>query len=220
MMVDMGISVLDLSAYVGLLAVGAITLNIFLGTLLIFRYSPVRQWPHRRFNYFRLHNWCGYTALLAAIVHPLILLLNVRPKFRFIDLIYPVHSPLQPLENTVGALSLYLLAIVVITSYFRIILGRRVWKAFHFSIYVAAVALFFHSLLTDPDLNTGRVDWFDGGKIFVELCAVLVTLMGLWRWRHARKQNARLIPPARPPAAKYSPAPVATESPLNGTRRT
>jgi predicted ferric reductase len=215
----MGISVLDLSAYVGLLAVGAITLNIFLGTLLIFRYSPFRQWPHRRFNYFRLHNWCGYIALVAAIAHPLILLLNLRPKFRFVDLLYPVHSPLQPLENTVGALSLYLLAIVVITSYFRIALGRRLWKAFHFSIYVAAVALFFHSLLTDPDLKTGRVDWLDGGKIFVELCAVLVTLMALWRWRHARKQNAHSIPPARPPETKYSPSAAATNSSLDHTRQ-
>jgi len=51
------ITVLDLSAYVGLTAVGAITLNMLLGTLMIFRYSPVRQWPHRRFNYFRLHNF-------------------------------------------------------------------------------------------------------------------------------------------------------------------
>ena len=190
-MLPLHISVLDLSAYLGLTAVGAVTLNMFLGTLLVFRYSPVRQWPHRRFNYFRLHNWCGYLALLAAIVHPLVLLLNTRPKFRVSDVVYPVHSPLQPLENTVGAISLYLLAVVVITSYFRTVLSRRVWKAFHFSIYMAAVTLFFHSLLTDPDLNTGRVDWLDGGKIFVELCAVVVAVMAFWRWRHGKRQIAR-----------------------------
>ena len=48
------ITVLDLSAYVGLLAVGA-TLNMLLGLLMAYRYSPHRSWPHRRFNYFRLH---------------------------------------------------------------------------------------------------------------------------------------------------------------------
>jgi hypothetical protein len=61
-------TVLDLSAYVGLAAVGAVTLNMLLGTLMAFRYSPVRQWPHRRFNYFRLHNLSGYAALSLAVL--------------------------------------------------------------------------------------------------------------------------------------------------------
>jgi hypothetical protein len=50
----MSLTVLDLSAYVGLVAVGAVTLNMLLGVLMAFRYSPHRSWPHRRFNYFRV----------------------------------------------------------------------------------------------------------------------------------------------------------------------
>src|ERR1700687_218768 len=162
------ISILDISAYLGLAAVGAVTLNMLLGMLMAFRYSPMRHWPHRRFNYFRLHNRCGYIALGAAMLHAATLLLNKAPKFRLLDLVYPLHSLSQPLENTVGAVALYLLVIVVITSYFRTRLGRRLWKAFHFSIYAAAAALFFHSLLTDPELKNAPVDWLDGGEIFVE----------------------------------------------------
>src|ERR1700688_4943542 len=116
----MGISVLDLSSYIGLVAVAAVTLNMVLGVLMAFRYSPLRSWPHRRFNYFGLHNWCGYIALVTSILHPLTLLLNKTPKFGVIDLLYPVHSPSQPLENTIGAIALYLVAVVVITFYFRI----------------------------------------------------------------------------------------------------
>src|SRR6266702_35917 len=37
----MGLTVLDLSAYVGLLAVGAVTLNLLLGMLMAFRYAPL-----------------------------------------------------------------------------------------------------------------------------------------------------------------------------------
>ena len=51
------LTVLDLSAYVGLAAVGAVTLNMLVGLLMAFRYRPHRSWPHRRFNYFRFHNW-------------------------------------------------------------------------------------------------------------------------------------------------------------------
>src|SRR5690242_16856705 len=120
----MSLTVLDLSAYVGLGAVGAVTLNLLLGMLMAFRYSPHRSWPHRRFNYFRLHDWSGYVALSVSLLHPAILLLNKDPRFRVTDLLYPVRSPSQPLENTIGAIAFYLLAFVVVTSYLRLQLGR------------------------------------------------------------------------------------------------
>src|ERR1700693_5633890 len=148
----MGISILDLSAYIGLAAVAALTLNMVLGILMAFRYNPVRSWPYRRFNYFRLHNWLGYVALVASMLHPALLLLNKKPAFSVRDLLFPVHSPSQPLENTVGAVALFLLAFVVVTSYSRLMLGGRLCKSFRFGIYIAAVPLFFHSLLTDPDV--------------------------------------------------------------------
>ena len=184
------ITVLDLSAYIGLTAVGAVTLNMLLGTLMAFRYSPVRQWPHRHFNYFRLHNISGYLALSLAVVHPIVLLFDKTARFRVIDLLYPVHSPSQPLENTIGAIALYVVAIVVATSYLRIRLGRRVWKAFHFTIYVAAAALFWHSLFTDPALKNSPVDWLDGGKLFVEACLLTILVTGVLRWRHSVRRVA------------------------------
>lgn len=187
-------TILDLCAYVGLAAVGVITVNILLGILMVFRYSPVRSWPHRRLNYFRLHTWSGYVALFLSIAHPLILLLNKDPRFRIRDLAFPVHSPSQPLENTVGALALYLTAFLVITSYYRVQLGRRLWKAFHFSIYFTGAALFFHSLLTEPALKgVSAIDWLDGGKVFVEFCFLLVLVAGCLRYRrHRLKRTAAL----------------------------
>lgn len=188
----MSVTVLDLSAYVGLAAVGMVTLNLLLGMLMAFRYSPHRSWPHRRFNYFRLHNWSGYIALSVSLLHPAILLLNKDPRFRLLDLVYPVRSRSQPIENTVGAIALYLLAFVVVTSYLRLRLGRHLWKSFHFSIYFATAALFFHSLFSDPALKGDPIDWFDGGKVFVESCFVLIAVISLIRWRHSRKKAALL----------------------------
>jgi methionine sulfoxide reductase heme-binding subunit len=184
----MGISILDLSAYVGLVAVGAVTINLLLGMLMAFRYSPVRYWPHRRINYFQLHNWTGYIALFVAILHPIVLLFNKTTRFRVVDLVFPVHSPSQPLENTIGAVALYMVAIVVVTSYFRARLGRPLWKAFHFSVYVAAAALFWHSIFTDPELKNSPVDWFDGGKVFVEICVVVILVVSSLRWLYSRRK--------------------------------
>lgn len=186
----LGITILDLSAYFGLAALGAVVLNMFLGILMAFRYSPVRQWPHRHFNYFGLHNWSGYIALSLAAVHPLLLLLNKAPKFRLLDIAYPVNSPSQPLENTLGAVALYMIAVIVVTSYFRIRLGRRLWRSFHLTIYIAAVAIFWHCLFTDPNLKNAP-DWLDGGKIFVELCVAAIVIVAFLRWRHSRKSSPR-----------------------------
>jgi methionine sulfoxide reductase heme-binding subunit len=190
----MGITLLDLCAYLGLVAVGAVTINMLLGTLMVFRYSPVRSWPHKRFNYFRLHTWTGYFALFFAVAHPLVLLFIKSPEFRVLDLIYPVHSPQQPLENTLGAIALYILAVMLVTSYLRIRLGRRVWKAFHFTVYLGAIALFWHSLFTDPNLNRSPIDWLDGGKLFVESCTAVILFTGLLRWRHSRAKSRRPSP--------------------------
>lgn len=187
----MDITVNDLCAYVGLVAVGAVTINLLLGMLMAFRYSPVRFWPHRHINYFRLHNWSGYIALSLAILHPLILLFIKEVRFRLIEIIYPVHSPVQPLENTVGAIALYLTAIVVITSFFRVQLGRRLWKSFHFTVYAGAGVMFWHSLFTNPDLKKTPIDWLDGGKVFVEICALIIVGVSLYRWRYGVRKSHR-----------------------------
>ncbi|HWG57972.1 MAG TPA: ferric reductase-like transmembrane domain-containing protein [Candidatus Acidoferrales bacterium] len=185
-------SAIDLSADIGLVAVGLATANLLLGLLMALRYSPVRHWPHRRFNYFALHNWTGYLALGAAILHPVVLLFSHTAGFHLRDVLYPVHSPSQPLENTIGAIGFYLIAIVVVTSYFRHALGRRTWKAFHYGIYLAAAALFWHSIFTDPLLKNSPVDPFDGEKVFIETCLVAVAAISVIRWRRgARKAGGK-----------------------------
>ena len=130
---------LDLSADVGLVAVGLATLNLLIGSLIAMRYSPWRYWPHHRFNIFRIHNWTGYILLVTCVAHPVVLLFSSEARFRIRDILYPLHSPSQPLENTIGALALYCLAVVVVTSYFRLRLGRQLWKSLKLvKVYVLA----------------------------------------------------------------------------------
>src|SRR5258707_7358457 len=149
---------IDLSADFGLVAIILATVNICVGALIAVRYSPVRCWPHLRLNIFRLHNWTAYLLVIALVLHPVILLFNTATHFRWVDVVLPVWSPVQPLENTLGALGLYLVLVVVITSNSRLRLKRLTWKRFHYLVYVASIAVFAHSLLTDPDLK-GQVDF-------------------------------------------------------------
>jgi DMSO/TMAO reductase YedYZ heme-binding membrane subunit len=145
-----------------------------------------------------VHNWTGYLLLGACVLHPVVLLFSSTVRFRLRDILYPIHSPSQPLENTIGAMALYALAIVVVTSYFRLRLGRRIWKAFHFVVYVAAVAVFWHSVFTDPNLKNTPVDPLDGEKVFIELCALAVVVFGILRWRYGLRKRHRTIQSTAP----------------------
>lgn len=187
-------TVLDLAAEIGLVAVGFATANICIGLMIWGRYSPVRNWPHRRFDVFRIHRWTGYATLGFTLLHPLPLLLSARPPFRILDIAFPVWSPQQPLENTIGAGALYLFIVVVATSIYRIEIGRHTWKRFHYLTYVAAGCLFVHGILTDPNLNHSRIDLLDGEKVFVEICLVIVVLAASWRLHYSRRKRLALRP--------------------------
>lgn len=137
------------------------------------RYSPARMWPHRRVNLFALHQWTAYLTVAFTLSHPAVLLFLHQPHFRIIDILWPIHSPLQPKLNLAGAAALYLLTLVLVSSLLRTQLGRPLWRNLHFLVFPAAVLLFLHSILTDPNLKDGHPDLLDGGKVFVEAASLL-----------------------------------------------
>jgi predicted ferric reductase len=169
-------TLLDLCSYLGLGAAGAAGANLLLGLLISLRYSPLRNWPHRRINVFALHQWTAWIAILLIVSHPAVLLFLKAPRFRLFDILLPVESPLQPWINVAGAAALYLLLIVFVTSLLRARIGRPLWRKLHYMVFPAAVLLFVHSILTDPDLKDGHPDLLDGGKVFLEILALVCFL--------------------------------------------
>jgi predicted ferric reductase len=190
-------TILDLCSYLGLGATGAVTANLLLGMLMALRYSPLRQWPHRRINIFFLHRWTAYLAIVLVLTHPLTLLLVRAPRFRVVDLVWPQWSPLQPKINLAGAGALYLVTLVLVTSLLRTRLRRPLWRAIHYAVFPAAALIFLHSILTDPLLKDGHPDLLDGGKIFVECCTLLSAAAVAVRWR-LRGTGFRPAVPAEP----------------------
>jgi predicted ferric reductase len=186
-----GISLLDLCSYLGLGAVGAASVNLLLGMLMSLRYSPVRHWPHRHINVFALHQWTAYIAVALTLTHPLVLLFVTSPHFRVYDIVWPVSSPLQPLVNLTGAVALYLLVLVFVSSLLRTRIGRPLWRNLHYLVFPAAVLIFIHSILTDPNLKDGHPDLLDGGKVFVEIATLVsVVAVAVRTWLRGRGLRA------------------------------
>ncbi|MGA8159692.1 MAG: ferric reductase-like transmembrane domain-containing protein [Acidobacteriaceae bacterium] len=195
-------TLLDLCAYLGLGAAGAATVNLLLGLLIALRYSPMRHWPHRHINVFLLHQWTAYLAIFLTLTHPVVLLFLHTPHFRLVDILWPIHSPLQPKLNLAGAGALYLLLLVFVSSLLRTRIGRPIWRSLHYLVFPAAALLLLHSILTDPNLKDGHPDLLDGGKIFVEaaaLISVLAVAARLWlRGRGLRPARATPAPRTQP----------------------
>jgi DMSO/TMAO reductase YedYZ heme-binding membrane subunit len=199
-------TILDLCSYLGLGATGAATLNLWLGLLMALRYSPVKHWPHRRLNVFALqlnifalHQWTAYATVALVLAHPAVLLFLKTPRFSLFDILWPIHSPLQPLINLSGAVAVYLLLILLLTSLLRNRIGRPLWRKLHYLAFPTVVLVFVHSLLTDPNLKDGHPDMLDGGKVFLE-AAMLLSLAAILARARLRGKGLRVAPTAKLPA--------------------
>jgi sulfoxide reductase heme-binding subunit YedZ len=191
-------SAIDVSSVLGLTALGMFTTQILIGLLLSVGYNPIRQWPRQRWiKLFTCHNWLGYLGLATALLHPLALLTSSESRFRLFDVLVPIWSPTQPLPSTLGAIALYLIAFVVLTSYFRRVFGRHRWKQLHYTAYAAAAVFFVHGVWADPLLKNRPVDWIDAEKVYVEGCALLVLAATVWRVRYRTGPRGRSLVRAR-----------------------
>jgi len=125
---------------------------------------------------FAFHRWTAWCTIVLTVSHPIVLLFLDKPHFRLFDILLPIQSPLQPFINLAGAAALYLLLLVFVTSLLRTRIGRPIWRSLHYLVFPAAVLLFIHSILTDPDLKDGHPDLLDGGKVFLEILAAVCFL--------------------------------------------
>jgi len=183
---------IDISSVVGLTALGMFTAQILMGLLLSVGYNPIRQWPRQRWiKLFTFHNWLGYLGLATALTHPLILLTSSEVRFRLFDVFVPIWSPVQPFPSTLGAIAFYLIAFVVLTSYFRRVFGRHRWKQLHYVAYAAAAVFFFHGVAADPLLKNNPPDYIDAEKVYVEACALLVVGATVMRFRRRGRRGRR-----------------------------
>ena len=187
---------IDISSVAGLIAVGIFTAQILLGLLLSVGYNPIRNWPRLRWaKLFTFHNWLGYIGLAVALTHPMILLASDTAAFRLFDIFVPIWSPTQPIPNTLGAIAFYLIAFVVLTSYFRRVFGHHRWKQLHYTAYAAAAVFYVHGVWADPLLKNRPPDYIDAEKLYVEGCALLIVVATAWRFRMRRGPRGRLSLP-------------------------
>ena len=178
---------LELSGILGLIAIASLAANFIVG-FIIWKNSTFKL-PFN-LTFLGLHKFTGYSAAVAVVAHVVLIPFDPKSGFTWSDLLLPLWTEHQPYANTFGALALYLIAVVVISSYFKDKMKHKFWRTLHFISYFAAVPLIIHGLWTDPKLEDRPIDWLDAEKIFVLLCSVVIICLTFYRFGVAKKRAA------------------------------
>jgi methionine sulfoxide reductase heme-binding subunit len=97
---------------------------------------------------------CISSAPLAAAfvaLHLGTLLLDSYLPFTVANLLVPAGEPYRPLATDLGVLSLYALAVVLISSWLRGRLKYGTWRSLHYTSFVAFALVTTHGLLAGTD---------------------------------------------------------------------
>jgi sulfoxide reductase heme-binding subunit YedZ len=189
-------AMLELSNYAGLASAVVLTINFFFGMLLATAYRANLYWKKLPQNIQRLdindiHNYTAYIAWALVIMHVSFLLLDKASKFNFSDVLFPVNAPNQNLVVAFGTLSFYALTVVIITTQKLIKkkMSFRAWKNIHLISYGTAVIFVLHGIFMDPHLKNTQPDFFDGEKLLLEFCGLLLVFALVKRYMYYLKKN-------------------------------
>ena len=203
-----GLSISDVTAWLGWLATILLTLNFALGVLQPLRYDPICRWPHRRLpaSIFKLHKWIGYFAVGLVLIHPLFLLWHAAQPFSLSAVYIPFTAPAETLYAALGTIAMYLLLIVSISSFFREVIGLELWKWVHYAAYGLLPIFLIHGLLVNSSLDPKQaIDYFDAGKLIVETSALISVALVVWRLRYTWTARQVKVPPKLALAISHAP---------------
>jgi predicted ferric reductase len=157
----------------GLVALLLFTATVVLGLLTAGRASG-RSWP--RFVQQDLHKRISILALVFLGIHILTSVLDTYVHIGWLAIVVPFTSPYGRFFVGLGALSLDLMAAVMISSFLRTRIKPRTWRAVHWLSYLSWPLAIAHSVGIGTD---ARLLWVDG---LVVVCCLAVLATAVWRF--------------------------------------
>jgi sulfoxide reductase heme-binding subunit YedZ len=141
-----------------------------------------------------LHRNVSLLAVAFLAIHVVTAIVDPYVTIGLATAVLPFVSPYKPFWLGLGAISLDLVAALILTSLARARMSRRAWRAIHWLGYAAWPLAVVHSIGSSADARNGLV-------LAVLVGCVLVTVAALaWRLSHA----AREVPRAERAAAALS----------------
>jgi methionine sulfoxide reductase heme-binding subunit len=128
-----------------------------------------------RFGATSLHRSVSLLAVLFVAVHVITAIADPFVTIGIVAAVIPFTSAYEPLWLGLGAVSLDLIVVLIITSLARARIGRRTWRGVHWLAYASWPVAFAHSIGSGTDLRSG-------GLLALAIgCALAVGSGVLWR---------------------------------------
>ena len=186
----------------GFVAFGLLTLTLALGV------ANLARWERRRWTRAvaaLVHRNASLLAVVFLAIHVATAVSDKYVSIPVVAAVIPGLSGYDPLWVGIGALSLDIMAALIVTSLVRDRLSRRTWKAVHWFAYLAWPTALVHSI------GAGAGNGVDTGHVWstaIYACAGLVMALAL-ALRLAVRAGVVRRPPAHPElGAARRPAPV------------
>jgi sulfoxide reductase heme-binding subunit YedZ len=178
------IAVWYLSRGTGVVTLVLLTLTVALGVA-NFKRLRTRRIP--RFVIDGIHRNAALLSVVFLAIHVMSALADSYVSIDLRDVFVPFASSYSPLWIGLGALSVDLMAAVILTSLLRRRIGHRIWRATHWLAYASWPVALAHSLGAGTDAGTG---WM---TVLTLICVGTVALSVLLRL--GARRGAEPTPP-------------------------
>ncbi len=132
-----------------------------------------------------LHRNVSLLAVAFLAIHVLTAIADPYVTIGLAAAVLPFASAYKPLWLGLGAISLDLIAALILTSLARARMGRRAWRAIHWLAYAAWPLAVLHSFGSSSDARGGLVLGVLAGCVLATAAALA------WRLSHAARQVPR-----------------------------
>jgi len=168
----------------GLVALILFTSVVVLGIATTMRFRPARM---PRFVTLGLHRSVSLLAVVFLGIHIATAIADSYAKVGVAQVVVPLPSAKYGLFLGMGALSLDLIAAVVLTSLVRRHLSQRVWRGIHWLAYASWPVAFLHSVGIGTDKASG---WFVDTAV---ACASAIVVAVFWRLLALRRPYPKYL---------------------------
>jgi predicted ferric reductase len=134
-----------------------------------------------------IHQTSGIAGVVLGLAHALVLIPDGWTHFGFADVLIPFGSYYARSLSAVGQLSLYLLAIVSFSFWFRGLIGTKTWRLIHYGSFVAYLGALWHGLKLGTDAHE---PWLMATYLGTSLLVVVAFVVRLSYIRPQRRRTA------------------------------
>jgi sulfoxide reductase heme-binding subunit YedZ len=172
----------------GLLAYVLLSAGVALGIAVRVR---ALDWIMKRAWAFESHQVLSVLAMAFTIIHVALLLGNSHVPFGVKEILIPFAVAWRPAAAAMGTLALYLVGLLVVSSYIRPLIGQKLWRAIHYGGFVAWVMALAHGITAGSDSGLPWVQYVYLGT------GLLVAFLSVFRFLDGSPSPARADGPRK-----------------------